>query len=126
MTVIVIFREFRWAICSIFFHCKLTQVSIHFKAENSLMNNFAQNPVMDTCHGNMEFQFSDTAHFWRVFFQETLLMESAQSHRQIVSLACFSRKPERATDNGIETKNQYHKNSFPELLLSSTLQVSDV
>ena len=34
-------------------------------------------------------------------------MESAQSHR-IVFSACLWHKPERATDNGVETKNQDH------------------
>ena len=85
---------------------------------------------MDTFHSNMEFELDDTGHF-RAFFQEAL-MESTQSHR-IVFSACFWHKPERATDNGVETKNQDHISwspiyefRFSELLLSSTLYAVEV
>ena len=59
-------------------------------------------------------------------------MESTQSYR-IVFSACFWRKPESATDNVIETKSQdhiswsrIHEFSFPELLLSSTLDAFEM
>ena len=57
---------------------------------------------MDTYYNNMEWPWT----FSRAFSQEAL-MESTQSHR-IVFSACFWLKTERATDNGVETKNQDH------------------
>ena len=74
---------------------------------------------MDTFHGNMEFELDDTG-------------KCTKSHR-IVFSACFWHKPERATDNGVETKNQDHISwsridefSFPDMLLPSTLHAFEV